>query len=745
MENKKLPERLCDCTNTTIGDVIFMCLVLGIRHNLTWEAQLDILKMVNSIYDKKKMPETKYKYFQYIEKEKETICYHIYCPTCEVFLGERNSLPEDVHCSYCANDIDVSKPSNFFLSISLESQLKKLLNNSRVASSLLTHRFHRKKEHIDAFEDIYDGELYKKHCSPEGILSSPFNFSFSFFTDGVPTGKSTGKSLWPIYVTINELPLKDRSSYILLAGLYIGSKDPNQMVFLQPFVKEVNKLSSEGFSWIYEGKEVVSKVIPLCAVTDSVARWQLLNMQSFHAFYGCTFCYEKQEKTGPRSRCFNVLSERADERTAESSYQDAKRAYERRDEPRIDKRHYKGVKGPSVFMNLHYFDLIGGFVVDYMHAILLGVVKSHMEYLFDSTKKKCWIDMTERISLKNLTDTIDSRLLSIQPPTGINRSPRSIEHCCKWKASEWRSWLLFYCIPCLQGLLKDKYLVHLAMLSQATNILLQHSVSRTDIEKAHNLFLLYCYYFQKYFKPKNTIYNLHLLTHICKCVTNWGPLWTHNAFCYEGQNRHLLQLYQSPFQVTTQIARKFLAFNSLLILREELVSTESTIDFSERVLNKRLKYFVRSDEALLLGKTQRNVSILPEEEQCFVNVGISSIMDLTFFHRLLYNGIRYTSCHYVDKKKNNDSYAILRNNKIVKIKYIALSPLGEILLLVQTVKCSRHLLVQNKYTALRHILKIKRLDKMICIKLSFIKQPCVVMNLPNNTYVCGLPFGCQRD
>jgi len=86
-------------------------------------------------------------------------------------------------------------------------------------------------------------------------------------------------------------------------------------------VNQVNKLASEGFSWIYEGKEIVSKVITLCAITDSVARWQLLNMQSFHAFYGCTFCYEKQQKTGPRSRCFNIFSEKADKRTTESKMQ----------------------------------------------------------------------------------------------------------------------------------------------------------------------------------------------------------------------------------------------------------------------------------------------------------------------------------------------------------------------------------------------------------------------------------------
>lgn len=43
-------ETLCSCTKTTVADVMFMCLVLGLRHNLSWEAQIDILKMFNAIY-----------------------------------------------------------------------------------------------------------------------------------------------------------------------------------------------------------------------------------------------------------------------------------------------------------------------------------------------------------------------------------------------------------------------------------------------------------------------------------------------------------------------------------------------------------------------------------------------------------------------------------------------------------------------------------------------------------------------
>jgi len=185
-------------------------------------------------------------------------------------------------------------------------------------------------------------------------------------------------------------------------------------------------------------------------------------------------------------------------------------------------------------------------------------------------------------------------------------------------------------------------------------------------------------------------------------VTNWGPLWTH-AFCYGGQNRHLLQLYSSPFQVISHIARKFLAFNSLSTLCEELVFSESTVDFSERML--RFKYFLRSDGALLQGWGQHSVSISPEVEQCFVDLGNFNSNDFTFFIRVFYNGMRYTTSRYIDNKKN-DSYAILRNKK-VNIKYIALSPSGEILLLVQTIKCSRHSLVQmhDKLEKLKQLAK----------------------------------------
>lgn len=67
--------------------------------------------------------------------------------------------------------------------------------------------------------DIYDGSEYAKLSAPGGILSSPPNLSMSCFVDGVSLGNAK-KSLWPIYVSINQLPPEVRRINILLVGLY---------------------------------------------------------------------------------------------------------------------------------------------------------------------------------------------------------------------------------------------------------------------------------------------------------------------------------------------------------------------------------------------------------------------------------------------------------------------------------------------------------------------------------------------
>ena len=51
-------------------------------------------------------------------------------------------------------------------------------------------------------------------CAEGGFLYDPSNLSFLANTDGVAIVRSTGASVWPVYLTINELPPLERLMYM---------------------------------------------------------------------------------------------------------------------------------------------------------------------------------------------------------------------------------------------------------------------------------------------------------------------------------------------------------------------------------------------------------------------------------------------------------------------------------------------------------------------------------------------------
>ena len=55
-------------------------------------------------------------------------------------------------------------------------------------------------------EDVYDGTLYKDHFQPGGLLARQLNMSFKLNTDGVAVFKSSKFGVWPLFLSINELP-----------------------------------------------------------------------------------------------------------------------------------------------------------------------------------------------------------------------------------------------------------------------------------------------------------------------------------------------------------------------------------------------------------------------------------------------------------------------------------------------------------------------------------------------------------
>ena len=88
-----------------------------------------------------------------------------------------------------------------------------------------------------------------------------------------------------------------------------------------------------------------------------------------------------------------------------------------------------GVKGFTWGLTLPGFDLIRGMVIDYMHAVLLGVMK-HLMTLWFSAK-----DQSKEYSCFKMLQQIKNRLMCIKPPNTISRVPRSLDDLQHWKGA----------------------------------------------------------------------------------------------------------------------------------------------------------------------------------------------------------------------------------------------------------------------------------------------------------------------
>ncbi|KAK3917742.1 Thioredoxin domain-containing protein C13F5.05, mitochondrial [Frankliniella fusca] len=152
---------------------------------------------------------------------------------------------------------------------------------------------------------------------------------------------------------------------------------------------------------------------------------------------------------------------------------------------------------------------------------------------------------------------------------------------------------------------------------------------------------------------ENMLYNTHLLTHITEGVFNFGPIWGHNSFLYKSKNRHILMLSKSPHLLCSQIARKFLTFQSLTSLLSKMIPCSKVRSFSSSVLEyKKLMKVNRVAGCVLLGKPK--CQFLSSEDREKLSLVCETLPDdHCFLYQRMYffDKKRYTTAAYGDKKK----------------------------------------------------------------------------------------------
>ena len=262
--------------------------------------------------------------------------------------------------------------------------------------------------------------------------------------------QSSKVSIWPVFLVINELPfhLRIAKENMIFAGLWFGDRKPLMTSFLKPIFDHLHELEHGIDVESPERGQYRLKAALIACTCDLPARSIVTNMIRYNGAYCCAKCMQKGEtaKTGARGSVhvfsFDAAHPKGPSRSEESVLENAHQAMELRKNGNLDK-HVNGIRGKSWFMTLSSFHLVYGVAIDYMHGLLLGVQKKLLQLWFTPEFTKEPFNICQNVTV------LDKRLLAVSPPSAINRNVSdSLKY---WKASEFRSFLLFYGVPSYSG------------------------------------------------------------------------------------------------------------------------------------------------------------------------------------------------------------------------------------------------------------------------------------------------------
>ena len=378
----------------------------------------------------------------------------------------------------------------------------------------------------------------------------------------------------------------------------------------------------------------------MMGIFDLPAKAAVLSSKQFNGEYGCSVCTHPGQRLSNGARVY--LPQKYDDRT-HTSVVAAARAAQRCNSA------VEGVKGISPLAP--YMDLVISIPIDYMHAVLEGVVRMLLKKWFLSANHR------EPYYLGRAADAIDDQLMKQHPPHEFSRPPRSIQkHMNYWKASELRSWLLYYSLPLLLNHLPPLYWHHYALLMCAIYLLLKDPVLPVEVDAAEQMLWDFYALLPELYGDKCCTANAHLLSHLTKYVCLWGPLWTHSSFGYENKNGHIKHLIHNKSDVVTQLLFNLdvtLTLQQLYPLLSEYESedTQSFLDMGH--LPQRANMMPLYDHVYSVGKIYRDA--LTEEQGAALQLEQGTTVH--FFSRLFMDGALFSSMAYVtSEKKRNDTF-----------------------------------------------------------------------------------------
>lgn len=354
--------------------------------------------------------------------------------------------------------------------------------------------------------------------------------------DGLPISRSSSQQFWPILCYIVNLP--ESSPFPL--GIYFGEEKPQSSnELLKTAVQEILQCDTI----FIEELQIQVNVRLHSVVCDSPARAFVLNCKGHTGYFGCHKCTTEGEYYERRMTfCDLDCEKRTDKNIRERRYEDF------------------NFEPDSEFCKLPV-DLVKQFPLDYQHLVCLGTVRKLL-YLWTSGKVSKF-----RLSARQTLE-LSRKLIECKQffPSEFARKPRSLKHLNNWKATEFRTFLLYTGPVILADFLPESYYIHFLCLHVAITILLNENLQKNLLNYARELLIHFVKYFSTLYGQENVNYNVHNLIHLCDDSEEFGPLDTFSTFKFEnylGKLKRLLRSGNRPLeQIYNRVQEESLSLSS---------------------------------------------------------------------------------------------------------------------------------------------------------------------------------------
>ena len=328
--------------------------------------------------------------------------------------------------------------------------------------------------------------------------------------DGLPIFSSSGNHIWPILAMFNKYDP-------FLIALYHGYSKPDSVDdFLNDFIKEMSHLRAN--LPFYEGTSY--QVGIKAFICDAPARCFLKGIINHTGYNACERCCTVGKWCRHRIILGSTVKEaRTHEKFSQNFYSDENEGGDYHQQ------------GDCPILSFDDIDVVRDVVLDSMHLVFLGVVKRTL--LFMKTVKGSDIRLSS-----GLVNELSLRLVNINGclPSDFVRQPRSLKFLPYWKATEYRSFLLYSGPVVLKGILSNKKYSHFMHLSVAIYLLSEESDERRNshLTYCRRLLEVYVKNSDKYLGEIFNVYNVHNLLHIVDDVERFNaPLQDISAFPFE--------------------------------------------------------------------------------------------------------------------------------------------------------------------------------------------------------------------